>query len=348
MKRRTNRHLMPLICACVTLCLTLVCPPAFSKSIDLRPDGPLRTRTQHPIYLQFLSMPMESPQTLNRDQFETSIETSFSNIFEFDNLANTTINIDMELYRTALNFTYGLSDRMDIKIELPFLSTTGGFLDDFIEGYHDAFGFPDSGRDLVPRDVHNFTVVRNGRVLANYPASSFGLSDITVRLKYLISDHFDWPFKLALAPYLKLPTGQVTQGFSSEHFDFGLSLLFQKDLKRFHLTSHLGYVIIGGHNQLNPIIGHGFLSFGQSLRYQIINGLSVIAQLNGNTSAFKDVDTRDLKEIVLDLNVGLAGEFLLKNAVFDEFFYQFSFSEDILSSGPSVDFSLLFMAGFRY
>ncbi|OVE81083.1 hypothetical protein BVY03_04715 [bacterium K02(2017)] len=291
---------------------------------------------------------MESPQTLNRDQFELQVETSFSNVFEFDNISNTTMNIDMEIWRTALTLGYGLNEKLDVKLELPFISTTGGFLDAFIEGYHDLFKLPYSGRGFVQNNQTSFEVIHQGSRLINHQAIALGLSDVRLRFKYLLSDHFNWPFKFAIAPYLKIPTGQSGSGLGSGQFDIGLSLLAQKSLKRFHITSHIGYVLLGKHRFLDAIIGHGFISFGQSLRFQILDGFSIITQLSGNTSAFNNVNTRDLRRIVLDLNVGFAGEFTLKKSIFDEFFYQWSMSEDVISSGPSVDFSILFLAGVRY
>lgn len=343
-----HRHCGRWLHWCFILVFILFPFSSHAKIIDLRPDGPLLTRTQHPIYLNLLAMPMEAPQTLNKNQFESSIETTFSNIFEYDTISQTQINLDMELYRTALNFSYGLSDKLDVKIELPFISTAGGFLDRFVEGYHDLFNLPESGRKFAPYDEVHFTVIRRGRRLVDFNSIPMGLTDITVRFKYLLSDHFSWPFKLALAPYLKLPTGQVTDGLSSGHFDGGLSLLFQKDLKRFHLTTHVGLALLGNHKYLDPILGHVFFSFGQSVRFQLWNHFSLVAQITGNTSPFENVDTRDLREIILDLNTGVAGEIPLRHSIFDEIFYQASLSEDILSSGPSVDFSLLMRFGVRY
>ncbi|MBF0106816.1 MAG: DUF3187 family protein [Deltaproteobacteria bacterium] len=331
-----------------TVLLVLCAGVTRAKITDYKPFGPLRVRTQHPLYLQLLSLPMESPQTLNRDQFELTIETVFSNVFEFDNVATTTMDIDMEVWRTALTATYGINDQMDVQIEVPFMTTVGGFSDSFIEGYHNLFGLPYSGRGFVAENRHSFLVTHRGRRLVNYPRTDFDLSDIRARVKYLLSDHWAWPFKLALAGYIKCPVGKTEQGLGSGQFDLGFSLLAQKSIRRFHFVSHAGYVLLGKHAYLDAILGHGFFSFGQSIRFDILDGLSAVVQLTGNTAAFNNVDTRDLEEIILDLNVGFTGSFTLNHTVFDEFFYQWSFSEDVMSSGPSVDFSVLFMAGVRY
>lgn len=319
-----------------------------AKIIDLRPSGPLPVRTQNPLYLQFLSIPPEPAQTLNRNQFETSVQTTFSNIFEFDPAGLTQVNLDMELWRTAFSFSYGLTDTLDVKIELPVISNGGGFLDDFIQWYHNLFGLPNAGRDSVPNHEFHYTVAHNGVTLADYPAAGSGLSDMVARFKYLVSERFQWPFKLALAAAVKAPTGQSSKGLGSGRFDGGLTLLAQKSLKRFHLAGQVGYTKLGGHSNLQSILKSGFFHFGQSLEFQLWNWLSPVVQLTGNTPGFKNVDTEDLSVMILDLNIGAAGTIPLKHPLFDEFFYQASFGEDILSKGPSVDFSVFFLGGLRY
>jgi len=334
----------------LTIFIIILLSPTVShaKIRDLRPSGPLKIRTQHPLYLQFLAMPMESPQTLNKDQFELQIQTTFSNIFEYSPFNTTFVNFDMEIWRTALTFGYGLTEQLDVRVEIPFLSNGGGFLDGFINWYHSVFNAPTGGRELVGNNQFSYRLTQGGTTLINHSPAIIGLSDIIIRFKYLLSDHWNLPFKVAIASYIKLPTGQTSKGFSSGHIEPGFSLFFEKSLKRFHFATQVGYVFLTGHANLDSIMSQGFFQFGQSLEFQLWNGLSIITQITGNTSAFKNVDATDLTEIVLDLNVGVAGSFPLKHSFFDEFFYQWSFSEDILSSGPSVDFSILFLSGVRF
>lgn len=338
-------------CLLAVLFTFFLATAAHARITDLRPAGPLATRAQNPLYLQLLALPMESPQTLNRDQFETTLSTTFSNLFEFDQSGNTQTNLDMELWRTALTLGYGISDELDVKIEIPFISNSGGFLDGFVQWYHSALGVPNAGRDTVANGLFTYQVAQGGVTLINYTAAPFGLSDITLRCKYLLSDKISLPFKLAVAPYVKLPTGLKGKGLGSGHVDAGLSVLAQKSLKRFHLTTQFGAIVLGNVNNLGAITQRYFLTFGQGLELQIVDGLSALVQLTGNTTAFKNVDTTDLSYPVVDLNVGFAGNVVNKGKKYgpiDEFFYQASFGEDIIASGPSVDFSVLLLTGIRY
>jgi hypothetical protein len=237
---------------------------------------------------------------------------------------------------------------MDVRIELPFISNTPGSLDGFIQWYHNLFGLPNSGRETVANNRFGFSLAQGGTTLMNHGSTFFGLSDVTTRFKYRLTDHINLPFKLAVAPYLKIPTGQGSRGLGSKRFDAGISLFGEKSLNRFHLTTQVGYTLLGDHHLFQGLVRNGFFNFGQSFEFQIMDGWSALVQLTGNTPAFKNTDIPVLSDIVLDLNVGFAGEFPVRHETISRFFYQFSFAEDVTGSGPSVDFSILFLAGIKY
>jgi hypothetical protein len=270
----------------------------------------------------------------------TELQTTFSNVFEKRNFGTTQLNLDMEIWRTAITYQYGVSDQVDLKIELPFISNMGGFLDAFIQGYHQTLGVPNAGRDKVANGEFRFFLSQDGTTLVDDNNIAWGLSDTILRAKFMLPTTLNLPFTLALAPYMKLPTGKVTRGLSSGHVDFGGAVLLEKHLWRFHFVTQGGFVILTGHDRLESILRNAFFQFGQSVEFQLADGLSLITQLSGNTSTFKNVDTQLLKQSALDLNVGLAGAFPLRHTFLDEFYYHFSFSEDITGKGPSVDFSL--------
>ncbi|EKD50634.1 MAG: hypothetical protein ACD_62C00472G0001 [uncultured bacterium] len=311
-------------------------------------SGPFYVRSQNPLYLKFLAMPMEPASTLAPGVWQNTLSTTFSNVFEYDPVGDTVLNLDMEIWRTAYSFAYGVSKVFDVRVDIAFVSNMGGFLDSFIQGYHDAFGFPNGGRDLVPNNEYHFELTQNGNALVDYSQETFGLSDVVLRGKYFLSKHISLPIDLATAFYFKLPVGRSGKGLSSGQADAGLSLFGQKSFKRFHLVSQLGVVVMGEDALLAPLQKRAQFVFGQSVEYQILDGWSVLAQLSGNTAAFDRVDTTDLSDPVMDLTLGFAGTFLPKKGRVGELFYQWSFSEDVLSRGPSVDFSMLFLVGVRY
>lgn len=324
----------------------LISVPSHARITDPRPYGPLKVRTQNPLYQQFITLPIESAQTLNAHQFETEIQTTHSNVFELEIVGQTQLRFDMEQWRTIFTMGYGITDNLDVKIELPFVNSTAGFLDGFVQWYHNLFGLPNGGREFFPNYEYRFELSQNGTQLFSHSASGFGPADMLVRSKYLLP--FDWPVKVALVPTIKIPTGKITSGLSSGNFDLGGHILVEKNLRRFHFVSQLGGAWISGHDHLDPILKNYFIQFGQSAEWQIADGVSLIAELTGNTPLFKNVSADELSTILLDLNVGFAGSFPLEHPYLDELYYQFSFGEDLIGTGPSVDFATLFLVGVRY
>lgn len=319
-----------------------------SNSVHAKSNGPLNVRTQNPLYLQFLAIPMEAPQTLNPKQTELRLSTTFSNMLESSYVPDQ-VNFDMELWRTSLQVGYGLFENFDVFVELPFISNAGGFLDKFVQNYHQAFNLPNGNRSLVPHGIYNYSYTDStGNTLFNYSKSTFGLSDPSLRLKAHLNQWFNLPFDLAILGSLKLPLGNNAQGLSSGGFDAGISLIAQKQWHSFYFTTQIGGVVTDTNPTLVSIQNPGYFLFGQSVEWQISQPVSILLQLTGNTSLFQNVAAPDLSEMVLDLNIGVAGTVPVNDQIFKEFFYQFSFSEDLLATGPSVDFSLLFQTGVRF
>lgn len=310
--------------------------------------GPLTTQSQNPLLLGFLAMPLESAKTLDQNQYEISTQLTFSNVFEYNQNGQTKTYLDMELWKTTWRFFYGLTHSLDFGFSLGTISQTAGFMDGFIQGYHNAFGFPNGGRELVNNNEFHFRIDEGATKLMDVSPTSLGLTDMTLRLKWQASKHIKLPFELALSSYIKLPTGKTSSGLSSGNTDAGLSFFIQKAWGRFNLVGQGGFGILGAHQQLSSIQKDVMFYFGQSTEWIVSNHLSLLLQFNGQTSPFISTANTDLSRINLDMSLGVSGEYSIKSKFFKSWFYQAAFAEDILSSGPSVDFSIYLLAGTRF
>jgi len=334
---------------CFLFCLCTFAAQARGDWQETRPFGPLPMRSQNPLYLQLLSMPLESAKAVQAQSFESTLQITYSNIFEYYPIGPDFVFYDMELWRTAFNWKYGISERLDVGVEIPVVSQVGGFLDGFIQGYHDTFGFPNGGRQREPQNQYRFFLSRNGQTLIDYNRQSLGLADVVLRCKYQLTDfHKPQAFKASVALYAKLPTGEVDAGLSSGFADFGVSVFGQKSFGRWHLNSQLGLVQLGGHKFLDEHLRFGFVQFAQSVEWQAFKSLSFLTEVSGNSSAFKGFSANPMTDMVMDLTLGVAGAKPLHSKIADELFYSVGFSEDVLSRGPSVDFSLQWQLGLRY
>lgn len=318
------------------------------KITDYHDYGPLPVRSQNPLYLQFLAARLEKPQTLHKHQWSFELENNFSNLFEW-NLQPTGVGIDldMELVRTALRAKVGLTDYDEIGLELPFISFFSGFLDAFIQGFHNTLGLPNAGRDRVDKDRFSYRLTQDGNTLYKVRAQSMELSDLVLWNKLQVFDETTWIPVLSVQTALKLPTGRAIAGSGSGYVDFGLNLLAQKNFKRIHSYTLLGFMALGGHEQIGQLIKNGAFTFGQALELNLFERASLITQISGNTSVFKNVTLPELTGPVMDLTVGFTGNFPLQGKI-KTFYYHAGFVEDVLSEGPSVDFTVFTNVGITY
>ena len=62
------------------------------------------------------------------------------------------IELDMEVTELNLRLKKTVKDFLEIGIDIPFVSFNSGFMDGFLNRYHDVFGFPDYGRRNRPNN----------------------------------------------------------------------------------------------------------------------------------------------------------------------------------------------------
>ena len=113
------------------------------------------------------------------------------------------ITLDGETLRLTLSHTRPLTHGWTWSMRLPVLSSGGGFLDSFIENWHDTFSLPNGGRALAPQDRYLYRVVRGGETVLLDERGSTGLGDAQITA----ARQFD--SGLSLHAGLQLPTGNA-------------------------------------------------------------------------------------------------------------------------------------------
>jgi len=328
----------------------ILCLSRPGLALDLYPDfGPLETRTQNPLTLLFLSPVPENASVLDRGHSRFSVAFTLSNLIERSEPggAKVGVDLDMEIYRTSLRFAYGVLPDLEAGLEVPFLSFSGGFLDAFLQGYHNTFGFPNEGRDFVPNGRFSYLLTENGRTLYSPSQSAFGLSDLSVYLKYRFLKEGKRRPAFSVRTALKFPTGDRGKGLGSGETDFALQLALEKSYKRFHSYSHAGFLGLGGFEPLERYLNAQIFTFGQAFEINMTSIASVVAQIQGATPFFGGTGNPALEKIPLDLNIGFKGTGP-RGGPWEHFEWAFAFGEDLVPEGPSVDFSLHFQLGAKF
>jgi hypothetical protein len=111
-------------------------------------DGPLQVKNQLPLSLNLNSPYLESAATEN----SFSVSLSHSSVYMIKKSKDWLVNLDMELTELSFRYRRIISNLFELGIEIPLLSFTGGFMDGFLNSYHQIFGFPDYGRCNRPNN----------------------------------------------------------------------------------------------------------------------------------------------------------------------------------------------------
>ncbi len=135
---------------------------------------------------------------------------------------NELLLFDGETTKAALTVEYGVTDRLQLGIELPYLLHESGGLDDVVDTWHGWFGLPDGIRNGVPQDQLDFLYQVDGDAVLNVYQNQRGIGDVRVLAAWRL--HSDARVTKALRASLKLPTGDSNALTGSGNGDFSLGI----------------------------------------------------------------------------------------------------------------------------
>ena len=291
-------------------------------------DGPLQVRNQFPLFL-----PADAPylDTASLDD-SFSAGLSYSSVYLVGKSADWDTGIDLEMAELSLRFRKTIKDLIEVGAELPVLSFNSGFMDGFINSYHDAFGFPDYGRSNRPDNKFLFNIKRKGKDIVKGQSGGIGIGDVRLTLKtpLLRGD----PAVSAKAD-IELPTGDAETGYGNGSIDTGVALLINKKLSGYFMSYvNAGVVFPGkfrGHDRINL---REFLYAGTALEANVTKNLSLIGQVFVQGSPLPETGISEIDRTAVLLSLG--GRYHSGDHSFE-----FSFTEDPNTSG-APDFTLNF------
>lgn len=249
----------------------LLADPAFA----VRNEATLSRATALPI--------LGESRVLGDGERAYGLRLDWSNEFVDASNARESLLIDGESNRITLGFRQGAAAGVEIGIDIPLIVTGGGVLDGAIEGWHDAFGLPNGGRQRRPQDRYAVQYVKDGQTLLDINDSSTDFGDIELNAGFALRDD------IAFRAMAKLPTGRDSRllgGTAGGAFWFDYNPFAS-------LTRWFGYVSAGvSYNeaadqlggQQNPLVGLGGVGVG----YRLLPALALITQFNVQTPLYKD------------------------------------------------------------
>jgi len=205
----------------------------------LKPHGPVPIKNYHPLYMYFNTAMPDKAETLAAGKYLMDIDYTASNVVlkQHDINEANYLQLDMEIQRVSLDLKYGLSDELELGLEVPFLAFTGGYLDGFVEGFEDIFkGFtsPAFRKDTEKGGYsYIYRYAQSGgasQTLVNQGSGGEGIGDIVLSLKANILKESEVLPAISPRIVAKLPTGDDSKLLGSGELVYGLGVLMDKQL----------------------------------------------------------------------------------------------------------------------
>ena len=319
--------------------------------------GPLRIRDQLLIGMGFLAFDLVSADVLGRGEWQIDLVQSITNTWvqsasverfleerserspltldelralEPDQPGEGLYHVDGELYCTSLSARRGIGKGLQLNLTVPILDFQAGVGDGAIEGFHDAFGFSQSGREGTFRDAY-LVYVRDaeGNELFRSAAPGPRLSDVSLGLKARLPAPPAW--LVAIEGTLKLPTGDEDDLSGSGSADFGLQLLGTRYFRRSCLHTALAVVRLRNSQLLSD---QTLVSAMLGYEHAIGSMTSVVAQATVSQSPFGDLNINRLADVAYLVDLGVKRGLSEKTVVFA------ALSENVVNVNSSIDVGL--------
>lgn len=255
-----------------------------------RPRGPLAVRNQHPAQILVLHMDPEGVRDLAAGDVRLRATSSYSSLFLGGGNGADAFQMDGEILRAGLGVAVGLGAGLELDAELPLLVAGGGFLDDFVVAWHDAFGFPDQGRDRAPKDAFSVRATRGGVVVHEMQPGRVELGDVPVRLTWNVLPRTDSrPFGLALRGAVELPTGDEDRGYGSGDLEGALGVVGELRHGVLAVTAHAQHTFAATPSRARRggLTFADVSSFGLGVEVALTDAWSVLVQTEAETSTLR-------------------------------------------------------------
>ncbi|MGH9365896.1 MAG: DUF3187 family protein [Thermoanaerobaculia bacterium] len=248
--------------------------------------------------------------------------------------------VDGESSRASLSGRYGLTRSLSVSVEVPYVGHGSNGVEQFVHGFHQAFGLEENGRDLFPRGHTTVMLQLPGGPLSLtdfHPDS--GLGDVTATLSWR-RPRFAGGWTLGLDAAVKAPTGSAADLNGSGGWDGGLLAFGVFEKGRWTLEADGSIVLPGKWRTPVPLDPSAFGRMVLSVIYAFGPRTRAGVSLTAAQSPYRDRSYSSLSEAGVELGLGAEHDFGPRFAV------RLLFTEGLPSSGDRSDFGV--MLGLRY
>lgn len=291
--------------------------------------GPLPVRNQHPVQLTGLRMLPKPAALLEAGGIDAALDLSYSSLWQRSTQTSPNLfRMDGEILRIVPRADIGLGQGLQFGFALPLAHTSGGFLDHFVEEWHDVFGFENGGRRNFAENQFQIVGQRLGADVYRMEERKLELMDIPLEL--LWQAYAKDGLSLALRAGLELPTGDADRGYGNEGVDFAVGGLASFRCGAWAFSAHLEQAFV----HTPDLAEAAGIEYGDNLSL----GFGVEAYLSGCTALLVQVERdqpllRNLTGVRNDEDQWLLWTGL-RTRLDPSWALELTFGEDLTQEGP--------------
>lgn len=304
--------------------------------------GPYPVRNFQPFQLLFLGMFGDRAIVIPKHNLDVRIELANTATIFDEQSEEVDARVKAETLRTGVFLRYGLTERLEVGIEIPLLYRHEGFMEGLITFAERATTGLSPAREALKDVGYAFNVTKGERTLFSGTEGAFGLGDITLISKYQILDQTSVVPALSLRLGVKLPTGDEDEVFSSGHPDVGLGLALEKKLA----TRWIFYVNINEVFPTGDVSGLTLDPFFSSIvgaEYLWTPRLSLVLQFDYYSTPYSGTGVNLLDRGVTELATGFSYE-LRNNLLWQVYGVE---NVDFIT-GSAADFTLSTLVTYHF
>jgi hypothetical protein len=186
--------------------------------------APFLVRDMNPFILVHGLPPFDPAVPAPPHRFQLQAVFDLANNAKVSTGANESITLDGETYRLALLARYGVSERVEVGVEVPLVSHRSGVFDPFILSWHDLLGLSNGDRDTLPDNALDYSYRDQGQEQVAIRSTRGGLGDVRLFAAAAIYRADGGEREVSLRGSLKLPTGDSARLLGSGGTDLALSV----------------------------------------------------------------------------------------------------------------------------
>ena len=251
---------------------------------------------------------------------------------------------DMEIHRLTLDARRRFGRRLELGLKASIVNADGGVIDPLIEGFHDFFGFRQSGRPQTLQNGYGLYFRRDGpggygeRLrFIRFEQAGLGLGETTVSLKSGLGPE-SGPWRQAVQVHLKLPTADDDNFHGTGSVDTAVQYLVSRPWRRWTLHGNAGVTRLGSHDLLT-LKPQNIITVAIAGERPTGPRSSIVLQLRHQRSPFRPLNLSILGVTATLIDIGWTRSLRPTRSGLDRSAY-FSITNNTAKYGSAVDVSL--------